>query len=217
MSQLTADLVRDIVDESFDDLPVEIAVAIYEGSAVGRIVATGYHRQLAATDQFAGFAVRKADNSDGVAGAINVRVRKSGRIVLPISSFAITDVGKNVYATDGNTFTLTPGTGTLIGKAVRFDSTGYAVVEFKEQIVDYSGYKRVFAGEHTTEGGNAAEAVTVEGVKASDLVLATPHTAGGTARTLLTAVATDDTITFTFSGDPSTTHVVTYVVYRAIP
>lgn len=72
-----------------------------------------------------------------------------------------------------------------------------------------------FAGEHTTVGGAAAEAITVAGVLATDLVLVQLETLGGTPRTILIAVATTDTITVTFSGDPSSDHVVTYLVLRA--
>jgi hypothetical protein len=72
-----------------------------------------------------------------------------------------------------------------------------------------------YAGEHTTVGGSATEAITVTGVLATDLVLATLHTAGATPRTIVTAVASADTVTITFSGDPSTDHVVTYTVLRA--
>lgn len=73
-----------------------------------------------------------------------------------------------------------------------------------------------FAGEHTTVGGAAAEAITVTGVLATDLVVVTHHTVGGAAQTILSALASAaDTITVTFSADPSTDNVVTYVVYRA--
>jgi len=75
----------------------------------------------------------------------------------------------------------------------------------------------LYAGEHTTVGGAAAEAITVTGVLDTDLVLVTLHTEGATPRTILTAAATAaDTITVTFSGDPAADHVVTYVVYRAL-
>ncbi len=72
-----------------------------------------------------------------------------------------------------------------------------------------------FAGKHTTAGGNATEAKTVTGVASTDVVVATLQSATGTPRTLLTTAPTTDTLTFIFSGDPSTTHVVSYVVYRA--
>lgn len=72
-----------------------------------------------------------------------------------------------------------------------------------------------FAGKHTTTGGSATEAFTVTGVASTDIVIATMQTAGGTPRTLLTSAPTTDTITLVFSGDPSTTHIVSYQVLRA--
>jgi hypothetical protein len=79
-----------------------------------------------------------------------------------------------------------------------------------------SAYYVAFAGEHTTVGGAAAEAITVTGVLATDLAIATLHTVGAAPQTIVTTVASADTVTVTFSANPSNDHVVTYVVYRAI-
>lgn len=72
-----------------------------------------------------------------------------------------------------------------------------------------------YAGTHTTTGGAAAEAFTVSGVAATDLVFITIKAQGGTPRTVLYAAPTTNTITVTFSGDPSTDHVIFYQVLRA--
>jgi len=73
-----------------------------------------------------------------------------------------------------------------------------------------------FAGKHTsTANGGGVNAVTVTGVAATDVVIATLQTAGSTPRTILTAIPTTNTITVTFSGDPSTDHIVSYMVLRA--
>lgn len=72
-----------------------------------------------------------------------------------------------------------------------------------------------FAGKHTTTGGNATEAFTVTGVLSTDIVIATLQQKGSTPRTILTVVPTTDTITLVFSGDPSTDHIVSYMVLRA--
>lgn len=74
----------------------------------------------------------------------------------------------------------------------------------------------VYAGEHTTVGGAAAEAITVTGVLATDLVVAVLKQVGASPQTILTSVPTADTVTVTFSADPSTDHIITYIVYRAI-
>ena len=74
----------------------------------------------------------------------------------------------------------------------------------------------VYAGEETTAGGDATEAVTVSGVLATDLVFTQLHTVGSTPRTILTSVASANTVTTVFSGDPSTDHVYAYQVLRAV-
>jgi hypothetical protein len=73
----------------------------------------------------------------------------------------------------------------------------------------------VYAGEHTTAGGAAAEDITVTGALATDLAVCTLHTKGATPRVIVTALAAADKVTVTFDGDPSTDHVVTYTVLRA--
>jgi hypothetical protein len=72
-----------------------------------------------------------------------------------------------------------------------------------------------FAGTYTTLGGAATEAQTLTGVAATDIVVATLKAKGATPRTILTTAGTLNTITYVFSGDPSTDHTVTYVVWRA--
>lgn len=109
------------------DLAVKSASAIYEGSAVG--ITAGYARMLAAGDIFAGFCINDVAATTGD-GAITVRVRRRGEIVLTITSVAVTDIGKTVYASDGNAFTLTASTNTAIGRITRVYGTNLAVVAF---------------------------------------------------------------------------------------
>lgn len=127
MTQLGANTARTYELGDLSDLPVKSASAIYEGSAVG--ITSGYARQLVAGDIFAGFAVAgvAAPSADGGA---NVRVRQRGKILLTVSSVAVTDIGKPVFASDGNAFTLTQGSNTHIGRVVRVAATNTAVVEF---------------------------------------------------------------------------------------
>lgn len=72
-----------------------------------------------------------------------------------------------------------------------------------------------FAGKYTTLGGSATEAQTVSGVAATDIVIVCLQQKGATPRTILTAAPTTNTITYVFSGDPSTDHIVSYQVLRA--
>jgi hypothetical protein len=74
----------------------------------------------------------------------------------------------------------------------------------------------IAAANYTTAGGAAAEAITISGLLATDIATVTLQTAGATPRTVSKAVCSTDTLTITFSGDPSTDHVVAYHVLRAL-
>lgn len=115
--------------------PVIAADIIYEGAAVGIVPGTGHAQPLTATDKFGGFAVAKADNSGGAAAAINVEVVKKGEIELAVTGAVITDVGNPVYATDDDTFTLSPVGGVFVGFIKRFVSSAVAVVEFNAGVL----------------------------------------------------------------------------------
>lgn len=131
MTTLAADKVRTIEIGDINELPVIAADIIYEGAAVGDN-GSGYARPLVAGDPFRGFAERKVDNSAGAAGDLRVRLRRFGLIQLPITSLAITDVGKDVFASDDDTFTLTQGSNTRIGYVERCVSTGVGIIAFHE-------------------------------------------------------------------------------------
>lgn len=131
MTTLAANKPREFILGELQDLPVVASDIIYEGAAVGENGA-GYFRPLVAADPFAGFAQSNADNSAGAAGAINVRVKPRGRIVLSVVGVtAVTDEGTTVYASDDDTFTLTVGTNTPIGKVVRYISGTSVEVYFE--------------------------------------------------------------------------------------
>ena len=119
MTNLSSALARTYMQGDHTDLPVKASSAIYEGSAIG--ITSGYCRHLAAGDKFMGFALQDvpSQTSDGDA---YVRLRTKGRIVLTVTSVAVTDIGKPVFASDGNAFTLTQSTNSHIGRVVDFDS-----------------------------------------------------------------------------------------------
>jgi hypothetical protein len=129
MGTLAADTPRIYELGEFNDFPVIATDIIYEGAAVGDN-GSGYARPLVGGDPFRGFATQQADNSTGSAGDKYVHVRAKGKIQLSVSSLAITDVGRPVYATDDATFTLEGAGATLIGHVTRFVSTGVGIVEF---------------------------------------------------------------------------------------
>jgi hypothetical protein len=114
---------------TINSVPVKASVKIYEGSAVG--MTSGYARALAAGDDFAGFAERQADNSAvAVDGNIRCRVITKGLIRVTLASIAVTDIGKQVYASDDGTFTLTQGSNSFIGTVYRYVTTDTCIVAF---------------------------------------------------------------------------------------
>ena len=72
-----------------------------------------------------------------------------------------------------------------------------------------------FAGSFTTAGGDANESITVAGCLGTDIAIVVLKTKGATPRTILTAAAGTDAIAVEMSGDPSTDHVLSYMVLRA--
>ncbi len=126
---LTANTVRTYEIGDVNEHPVKETTTIYEGAAVGD-PGTGYVRGLVAGDAFVGFADKKADNSAGSAGDINAKVKYRGLIQLSISSLAVTDVGKDVFASADGTFTLTSDANSWIGKVHRYVSSGVGIVAY---------------------------------------------------------------------------------------
>ena len=227
MTTLAKNLPRPLVLGDVSDYPVIASDIIFEGAAVGEN-ASGYSRPLVAGDPFQGFALRKADNSDGSAGDINVRVQAEGVVVLPISGLAITANDQApVYASDDNTFTLTAGSNTLVGNVRRWVSTGIAEVAFKTarkaaavSLGDLDSgispsHVVKYGGQITTGGGGAAEAETISGVASTDFAICTMVDQGTNTVTLLIAVCTLNTLTVTFSGDPGADAIYNYMIFRA--
>ena len=130
MTTLAKDTPRGYELGEQENYPVIAADIIYEGAAVGDN-GSGYARPLAAGDPFLGFCTMNSDNSLGAAGDIRVRVKSEGAVLLTFGSVAITDVGKDVFASDDNTFTLTATSNSRIGRVRRYVSSTTAVVEFE--------------------------------------------------------------------------------------
>lgn len=72
-----------------------------------------------------------------------------------------------------------------------------------------------YASTFTTAGGDADESISVPGVLGTDIAIVTVKTAGGTPRSIVAAAAGTDAIAVVMSGDPSTDHVLQYMVLRA--
>lgn len=130
MTTLAADAVRTQELGTIQEYPVVAADIIYEGAAVGLVKASGYARPLTSADEFVGFAERRVDNSAGAAAAKNVRVNDKGKVQLSVSGLLVTDVRRAVYATDDDTFGLSPVGGVFVGLVDRFVSAGIGVVSY---------------------------------------------------------------------------------------
>jgi hypothetical protein len=155
MTTRASDIARNFELGDINELPVIASDIIYEGAAVGDN-ASGYARPLVAGDPFRGFAESKADNASGSAGDKNVRVRTKGKVQIPVTSLAITDVGKNVYASDDDTFVLTQSTNTRIGYVERYISSGVGIVAF-------AANNGVEAELTDSSGGTAADTIAAIG------------------------------------------------------
>ncbi len=130
MTTLAANSPRVFEQANINHLKAIASDIIYEGAAVGKVDASGHMRPLVAGDRFQGFAQRKADNSAGAAGDINVELIRSGRVQLSVSGAVITDVGMPVFATDDDTFVFSPVAASFIGYVDRFVSSGVVIVDF---------------------------------------------------------------------------------------
>lgn len=141
MTTLAKDTPRDLVVGQRAEYPMIASDIIYQGAAVGLVTGTGHAQPLTDDDRFVGFAEATADNSDGGAAGLNVRVIRSGSAVLTVTGVVITDVGQPVYATDDNAFTMVPTAAQFIGFVRRFVGTNTAEVAF-----DVDNYVDPYAG-----------------------------------------------------------------------
>lgn len=130
MASLTIDVNRVFeYPEESNSILVAAGAKIYEGSLVG-LEPTGYGRALVARDIAIGFAKDNIDNSDGSDGDQNAELKSMGKVSLFISGLTPADIGKGVYATDDNTFTLIPTDASYVGKVIRFEKADYGIVAF---------------------------------------------------------------------------------------
>ena len=164
---LSANTARVYESGIYNDLPVKASEVIYEGSAVG--MTAGYARALAAGDIFGGFAQAKVTGGSS-SGDVRVNVIRSGLISLAVTSVAVTDIGKAVYASDDGTFTLTQGSNTRIGTVDRFVSSGVAIVAFEAL---GSGGSLTGITVLTDSSGGAAANGTIDAVTAPTAIGAT--------------------------------------------
>lgn len=115
-------------------------VHLYVGAAVMEHT-DGYARNVAtALGDFLGFMAEEVDNSAGTAGDLEGTLVTSGDVWLTVASggtWAATQVGATVYASDSNTFTITASTHPSIGIVKKIpaaaigDASGKILVHFE--------------------------------------------------------------------------------------
>lgn len=125
-----------VLPVAYLDYPVA-AAKVYEGSALSDtsstapgVAGTNVAETLVATENFIGFANATVDNSAGVSGA-TINVVAAGVIQLVVTGVTAASVGATVYASDGNTFTLTSSGNTTIGKVIQIVSGTTVLVKFE--------------------------------------------------------------------------------------
>ncbi len=119
-----------ILGGDYLELPADATGHPYEGSMCS-LRSDGYAGALTAGERFIGHAVQECDNSAGANAAKNVKLMRGiYRLEATLASVAITDVGKNVYASDDNTLTLTQGQNTFVGRVADYVKANTAIIEY---------------------------------------------------------------------------------------
>lgn len=111
-------------------MPVAANVQVFVGSAMEAHSGGIDNADAGATSDFVGFAAEYVDNRTnavphgGAAGAVSADLITAGEVFLTVTKvgegddpWVFSDIGKVVYATDGDTFN-TSNTGTKVGKIV---------------------------------------------------------------------------------------------------
>lgn len=142
------------------DVPVDDDVKIYRNAFVGRNRSTGYARPLEAGDEFLGIAYRAADNTVAghAAGGVSVRLYQMIDVVHALSGVVLGDMGKDVYASDDETLTLSPTGNSRVGRVVGTDGTGVARVRC-QPVAQLSG---VLEGRPAMELADANHTLTLD-------------------------------------------------------
>lgn len=141
---------------------VKASSTIYEGSAVGS--SGGYARALAAGDDFLGFALEKVVGGSGD-GDVNIEVKTRGQVQLSVTSVAVTDIGKTVWASDDGTFALTSngGANSKVGVVHRFISSGVAIVAFDaSQVATATGITELTVADGVGTNDGTIGAITAD-------------------------------------------------------
>lgn len=167
-------------------------------------------------------------NSVAVSGAItidNAGVTTLTPIVnADVDAAAAIDFSKLAVLTSGNILVGSAGnvaTSVAMSGDVTIDNTGATTIG--AGAIDLAmlssgitpSHVIKFAGQPTTVGGGAAEAITVTGALNTDLAFVQMVDDGTNNVTIVNAVVTANTLTVTFSADPGNDCVINYQIIRA--
>jgi hypothetical protein len=129
-----------------------------------------------------------------------------------------TDMGYACYSVTDDTDTIagvamTTNTMTITCSADPSTTHGFHYAVLRPRGTRQPSHYIAYAGQHTTVGGAAAEAITVTGALSTDTALVSYAVTNDTD-TILKSVVTANTLTVTMSADPSTAHALTYLILR---
>jgi hypothetical protein len=77
-------------------------------------------------------------------------------------------------------------------------------------------HKAIAAGTQATVAGSASQTITIAGCLSTDIAIVVLKTVGAAPKTITTAAAASGQINVVMSGDPSTDHVLSYMLLRAL-
>lgn len=187
------------------DIPLasaEILVGNSSGLAQARAVSGDIAITNAGVTSIAAGAIVNADvNAAAAIDYSKLATLTSGNILVGSAGNVATSV-----AMSGDVAIVASGATTIQAGAVGLSKLASAVAP--SHVVKY-------AGQHTTVGGAAAEAITVTGLAATDLVFVQMKNDGTSNVTIVDAVPTLNTLTVTFSANPGNDTVVYYQALRA--
>lgn len=129
MTTLSAARTRAYANSHINGLPILTSTTIWAGGAVGINPITRAVRALVGGDLFVGFAQSSVNHVPGQQRDTAVSIVQSGQVTLAVSGAVQADVGKDVYATDDDTFTLSSTGASFVGVAKQLVSAGKLLVE----------------------------------------------------------------------------------------
>lgn len=131
MSTLSKDSPQILVVGDMNAIGIIASDTVFEGAMVGDNGA-GYGRPLVAGDKFLGHSIfQVANESPGIAGERNIRLRTGKYRLVCLLVGLITDVGQPVYASDDQVLTFSAPSNSYVGKISRYVSATKMEIEFE--------------------------------------------------------------------------------------